>query len=326
MAEKKPNAAPRPIHGVRRSTTPSGVIHVRTYQSGQYVVVGNHLAQHRELSLTAIGLATHILSVPEGTPVDIRSLAERFPEGRDRIASALRELEAHGYLRRVREHTESGRLVTRTYAHHTPVAAPAPLRVAGHPAPTRRTGDRRLSAGTNLPAAPEEDDQPTQPDAPEPAPAPVVAPKPAATPEAHGRPRDPCHDKAVTLLAGLRRTDDRLILSRRDVDRLAPAVTAWFDSGATAAVIHHALTADLPAVLKSPARLLGYRLEALLPVPLPARPAPRPDTGAEAGAGRRRDPLQNCDGCDRAFRAPHPGRCRDCRAARTVPKENACAA
>ncbi|MER6836952.1 hypothetical protein ABT320_23790 [Streptomyces cellulosae] len=82
MAEQKLSAAPRPIQGVRRSTTHSGVTHVRTYQSGQYVVVGNHLAQHRELSLTAIGLATHIFSVPESTPVDIRSLAERFPEGR----------------------------------------------------------------------------------------------------------------------------------------------------------------------------------------------------------------------------------------------------
>ncbi|WP_051848590.1 hypothetical protein [Streptomyces sp. NRRL WC-3725] len=328
MAETKPNAALRPIQGVRRSTTPSGVIHVRTYQSGQYVVVGNHLAQHRELSLTAIGLATHILSVPEGTPVDIRSLAERFPEGRDRIASALRELEAHGYLERVREQTESGRLVTRTYAHHTPLAAaPAPLRVAGRPVAPRRTGERRLSAGANPPAAPEEDDQPTQPDAPEPAPAPAALPKSTATPEEHGRPGDRRYDKAVTLLAGLRRADDRLILSRRDVDRLAPAVTAWFDSGATAAVIHHALTADLPADLKSPARLLGYRLDALLPVPLPARPAPRPDTGAGAGAGRRPDPLQNCDGCDRAFRAPHPGHCRDCRAEQRVLRdESACAA
>ncbi|MFV2120126.1 helix-turn-helix domain-containing protein, partial [Streptomyces sp. Act-28] len=135
MAETKLSAAPRPKRGVRRTTTPSGVIHVRTYQSGQYVIVGNHLAQHHDLSLTAIGLATHILSVPEGTPVDIRSLAERFPEGRDRIAFALRELEAHGYLERVREHTEAGRLVTRTYAHHTPLVArgatsvvPAPLR------------------------------------------------------------------------------------------------------------------------------------------------------------------------------------------------------
>ncbi|MYV43528.1 helix-turn-helix domain-containing protein, partial [Streptomyces sp. SID1328] len=25
-----------------------------------------------------------------------------------------------------------------------------------------------------------------------------------------------------------------------------------------------------------------------------------------------RHPFQNCDGCNRAFRAPEPGRCRDC--------------
>ncbi|MFF9819706.1 hypothetical protein [Streptomyces sp. NPDC014006] len=115
MAEKKPDAALRPVQGLPGSAAPSGVTHVRTDPSGEYVVVGDHLTQHPELSLTAIGLATHILSVPDGTPVDIRTLVERFPEGRERIASALRELEAHGYLRRVREQAESGRLVTRTY-------------------------------------------------------------------------------------------------------------------------------------------------------------------------------------------------------------------
>ncbi|MEV0982453.1 helix-turn-helix domain-containing protein [Streptomyces sp. NPDC049915] len=98
MADKKPDAALRPVRGLPRSTTPSGVTYVRTDPSGEYVVVGDHLTQHPELSLTAIGLVTHILSVPDGTPVDIRTLAERFPEGRERIASALRELEAHGYL------------------------------------------------------------------------------------------------------------------------------------------------------------------------------------------------------------------------------------
>ncbi|WP_217168647.1 helix-turn-helix domain-containing protein [Streptomyces sp. AC512_CC834] len=116
----------RPSPGVRRSNTRSGVVHVRTYQSGQYVVIGHHLAQHHRLSLTAIGLATHILSLPESALVDIRSLAERFPEGRERIASGLRELEEHGYLERVRERSETGRLVTRTYAHHTPERAVAP--------------------------------------------------------------------------------------------------------------------------------------------------------------------------------------------------------
>ncbi|CUW30266.1 hypothetical protein [Streptomyces reticuli] len=329
MAEQKPNAALRPVHGVRRSTTHSGVTHVRTYHSGQYVVVGNHLAQHRELSLTAIGLATHILSVPEGTPVDIRSLAERFPEGRDRIASALRELEAHGYLERVREHTESGRLVTRTYVHHTPVAAaPAPLRMAGRPVAARRTGDRRLGAGTNPPGGHEEDGQPPHPHAPGPAPAPAVPPSPrnpTVAQEEHG-PRDRRYDRAVTLLAGLRRADDRLILSRRDVDRLAPAVTAWLDSGATAAVIHHALTDSLPADLRNPAKLIAYRLDELLPVPLPALPAPSPIVATGSGAAHRPEPFQTCDGCERAFRAPRPGRCRDCRADRTVRDESACAA
>ncbi|MFD7994043.1 helix-turn-helix domain-containing protein [Streptomyces mexicanus] len=358
MAEKKPNAALRSIQGLRRSTTPSGVTHVRTYQSGQYVVIGNHLAQHRELSLTAIGLATHILSVPEGTPVDIRSLADRFSEGRDRIASALRELEAHGYLRRVREHTDSGRLVTRTYAHHTPDAAAtaaAPLRVAGRPAAGRRTVERQSAARTtDVPAASEEDDQvPTrQALAPEPAvrevcatpdPRQALATGPAvlerpvtpntrqasptepAVPEVRATPH-PRHDRAATLLAGLRRTDDRLILSHRDVDRLAPAVTAWLDNGVSAAVVHHVLTDGLPVDLRNPAKLIAYRLDALLPVPLPARPTPAPMTPGEPSAVRRPDPLQNCDGCDRAFRAPQPGRCRACRADGAVPGVSVCAA
>jgi hypothetical protein len=358
MAEKKPNAALRSIQGLRRSTTPSGVTHVRTYQSGQYVVIGNHLAQHRELSLTAIGLATHILSVPEGTPVDIRSLADRFSEGRDRIASALRELEEHGYLQRVREHTDSGRLVTRTYAHHNPdtaATAAAPLRVAGPPAAGRRTVERQSAARTTeVPAASEEDDQAPSRQAPAPDPAvrevcatpdprqasatkpPVLerpvtpntrqasAPEPAV-PEVRATPH-PRHDRAAALLAGLRRTDDRLILSRRDVDRLAPAVSAWLDNGVSAAVVHHALTDGLPVDLRNPAKLIAYRLDALLPVPLPARPTPAPMPPGEPSAVRRPDPLQNCDGCDRAFRAPQPGRCRECRADGAVPGVSVCAA
>ncbi|MES4888232.1 helix-turn-helix domain-containing protein [Streptomyces sp. NPDC096012] len=324
MAEKKPNAAPRPIQGVRASTTPSGVIHVRTYHSGRYVVVGNHLAQHRELSLTAIGLATHILSVPEGTPVDIRTLADRFPEGRERIASALRELEAHGYLERIREHTESGRLVTRTYVHHTPAPAadagsPTPLRLAGRPP---RIHDRRPMAGADVQAAPEEDDQvpPRQPPEPEP-----PAQRPTPTPTASG-PRDPRYDRAAALLAGLRRTDHRLILSQRQVDRLAPAVAAWFEVGATEAAVHHALSAGLPVHMPHPAGVLAYRLDAMRPVPLPPGPVASPSTAKPVGAGGRSAPLQNCDGCDRAFRAPHPGRCRDCRTAWTVPEERVCVA
>lgn len=332
MADKKPIAAPRSNQVVRRSTTPSGVTHVRTYQSGQYVVVGNHLAQHRELSLTAIGLATHILSVPEGTPVDIRSLTERFPEGRDRIAFALRELEAHGYLRRVREHTESGRLVTRTYAHHTPLAAGTTESAGRVRAATACTRPRaHAAAAPEAWEAAQEDDrtgggttaEPVTADAPANAP---DEPAPPPPPTEAAAPADRRREKAVALLAGLRRTDDRLTLSLRDVDRLAPRVIAWFENGATAAVIHRALTADLPVIVKHPAGLLAHRLGELLPPPLPATPPAPPVTDVGSGGALRRHPFQDCDGCDRVFRAPEPGRCRDCRAVPAVVSEALCAA
>ena len=313
MAETKPSPAPRPNHGVRRSTTHSGVTHVRTYQSGHYTVVGNHLAQHRELSLTAIGLATHILSLPEGAPVDIRSLADRFPEGRDRIAFALRELEAYGYLERVRERTESGRLFTRTYAHHTPAGAATP-RVAARvssrpPLPTARTAGGPVAAAEAREASQEDDQASVTSDPPacrEGAPAPPKATGPESSP------RDRQHDRAVTLLAGLRRTDERLTLSQRQLDRLAPAVVAWFAGGASDAVVHRALTVDLPDIMRHPAGVLAHRLGELLPAPLP--PSPPAARANSEGALRRPDPFQTCDGCERAFRAPEPGRCRDCRA------------
>ncbi|MFJ4007949.1 helix-turn-helix domain-containing protein [Streptomyces sp. NPDC090023] len=324
MAEMKPNSVPRRIHEVRRTDTPSGVTHVRAVHPDRFTVVGNHLVQHPALSLTAIGLAAHILSLPEGAPVDIRSLAERFPEGRERIAFALRELETHGYLRRVRERTESGRIATRTYAHHLPVHVPAmpgpaaaPRARRQVPRPSRdvqappqeddRGAGRAEPAPRGMTAVPPVTSAPEAPAAVTPPafPAPADQPDPPAA-DAAPRPRD---DRAVALLAGLRRGDARLTLSRTDVYRLAPAVTAWFDVGATAATVIHTLTAGLPAALERPAGLIAYRLRNQLPLPLPALTAPpaRPATAPH--------PMRNCDGCDRGFRAAEPGRCRDCRVA-----------
>ncbi|SOE12807.1 hypothetical protein SAMN06272775_3797 [Streptomyces sp. 2323.1] len=286
MAEPKPSAAARPYPRVRRTAAHNGVTHIRPYQPDRYTIIGNHLAQHRDLSLTAIGVGTHILSLPEGASVDIRTLAARFPEGRDRIAFALRELEAHGYVERVRERTAEGRVITRTYAHHAP-AAPETADV---------TGPRQGEAGPS--PAPEEPRAPEPPSVPEPV--------PEASPGAH-------HPTARALLVALRRTDDRLTLPERDVRRLAPAVAAWFENGATTAAVHRTLTAALPSDLKNPAGLLAHRLRELLPPPLPVGR----ETPPGFGAGDRRVPLpppfQTCDGCDRAFRAREPGRCRDCR-------------
>lgn len=321
MAEQKPNAAAHPKQGVRRTATHSGVNQMRVHQPTQYVVIGNHLAQHGELSLTAIGLATHILSLPDGALVDIRTLSGRFPEGRQRIAAALRELEEHGYLERVRERSETGKIVTRTYAHHVPE------RVLSSAVGQRRMSLVRGRESVARPAtstAPEpspEDDQP----APAPQQSPsridaaaaarvrVKAPEAAAEDVVRGEDGGPCQEEAVALLAGLRRVDERLVLSARDVNALVPGVVRWFERGATADVVRRVLTSGLPSDMRRAAGVLAYRLVELLPPPLPVAPA---SASVPVRVVGRPEPFQTCDGCERAFRAPQPGRCRDCRSGR----------
>lgn len=93
-----------------------------------------------------------------------------------------------------------------------------------------------------------------------------------------------------------------LELSEDDVRALTPAVAAWLERKAAPAAIRRALTTDLPLPLKYPVKFLEHRLTKRLPPPLP--PTDRSPLY---------DPLQNCDGCDRAFRAPEPGECAECR-------------
>ncbi|MFF9062665.1 helix-turn-helix domain-containing protein [Streptomyces sp. NPDC014882] len=363
MAVTKPIAAPRPVPGVRRSATHSGVTHVRAYQPSHYTIIGNHLAQHRELSLTAIGLAVHILSLPQGAPVDIRSLADRFPEGRDRIAFGLRELEAHGYLERVRERVDGGRFVTRTYAHNAPAStrgraeapgvrdepvvpaapvAPVASIVPAVPVVPVAPVASIVPAVPVVPVAPVASIVPAVPVAPaapvavveavggeaagDSVPEEVPPPSGPSGPSGHEPSSSEHRDKAFALLAGLRRTDDRFTLSRKDVEGLLPAVVAWFDNGASRAAVIHAVTADVPVPLKSPAGFLAHRLREGLPPPLPTPPPYEglPTTSPLASASTPPppwvDPWTDCEGgCTRVFRESVPDKCcRECRARRAA--------
>ncbi|MEU3480420.1 helix-turn-helix domain-containing protein [Streptomyces sp. NPDC033754] len=256
--------------GARRRS--GGVVHDNARHTTRFTVVGNHLAQHGDLSLTAIGLAVHIQSLPTGAQVDIDTLATRFPEGKTRIAASLRELETHGYLRRTRVRTDGGRMVTRTVSCNQPGRtgrgddpSPPPRRTAEKP-PRRRA----------LPAVP----QPVYP-----------------TPD--------LLQTALGVLSGLRREDPRLLISATDAEHLVPGVAAWLERDLTPEAVHRALTCALPPdPLHRPAALLAHRLTAQLP-PLPPFRTPREDPGP-------RHPLQNCDTCDRAYRAPEPGTCTGC--------------
>ncbi|MET9655976.1 helix-turn-helix domain-containing protein [Streptomyces sp. NPDC006510] len=275
MDTQQVSAPSRAVSPVRGGATPtSGVMHVNTRHTSRFTVIGNHLAQHRELSLLAIGLSTYIQSLPAGARIGIKTLAERFPDSEARIAAALRELEAHGYLSRTRERLPNGRVVTRTCSYNQPTGT-----AQRRPAPTPKPRRQAL------------------------VPDPVAAtPPPAPPPPPLPQPRNPLPQylrAATALLTDLHRHAAEITLTEKDVVLLAPAAATWFERGATPAALRHALTHDLPQPLKRPAKLLRYRLTALLPPP----PTPEHPTVL----------LQNCDRCDRAFRSSTPGNCRDCR-------------
>ncbi len=258
----------------------AGVVHDNVRHTESFTVVGNHLVQHKDLSLLAIGLACYIQSVRQGTSVDIKTLAARFPEGPTRIAAGLRELEKHGYLQRTCTRTPTGRIVTRTVSRNRPghSGSGGARETASRPA-ARRAAQEKPPPRKRLPAVP-------QPSCPAPA----------------------LLQAAVDVLTGLRRRDPRLLLSATDAEHLAPGVAAWLEREVAPTAVRHALTENLPnEPLVRPAAFLAHRLTAQLPPPPPFRP-PVPSAAPEP-----RHPLQTCDDCDRAFRGPDPGRCRDCR-------------
>ncbi|MFD9426982.1 MULTISPECIES: hypothetical protein [unclassified Streptomyces] len=178
----------------------SGVIHIVIPHTSRFTVVGNHLAQHPGLSSTAVGIAVRIQSLPQGADVGIKALAARFPEGEIRIAAALRELEAHGYLQRARVRLPSGRIVTRTVFCNQPTALlrprtaapqppPAPLvpAPAPKPEPPAPQADARQApapqADAPQAAAPQAAAALAVPETPGPAPLPEPADRPSAAPE-----------------------------------------------------------------------------------------------------------------------------------------------
>ncbi|MFB7400333.1 hypothetical protein ACFCZR_09180 [Streptomyces rubiginosohelvolus] len=314
----------------------SGVIHITLPHTDRFTVVGNHLAQHPDLSCTAVGLAVRIQSLPQGAKVGIKALAARCKEGEKRIAAALRELEAHGYLRRVRDRLPSGRIITRTVFCNRPAALLHPRRPAEAPpqpakpepapapapVPMQRPAPAPVCHPTAAPPAPE---VPVAPVAPPALSAPLFVPRvpPPTAPKAPRRPLPqpgeltPELDRAATtFLSDLHRHAPQFTLSEDDVRRLVPGVAAWLERAVRPDSIRRTLTDDPPQPLKHPAKLLAHRLTELLP-PVP------PGVDALAALDRPRPrftvtPFQTCEDCDRAFRSPTPGHCRDCRETRAA--------
>ncbi|MYX35347.1 MULTISPECIES: hypothetical protein [unclassified Streptomyces] len=274
----------------RAGTPAAGVVHVRRRLTANFTILSNRLAQ-RPGSAVTVGVGAYLLSVPDGVPVSIDALRAHFTESRERLARALNELEAEGFLERVVVREENGRIRTRTYVHDVPradapaapdgpAAAPAPAPTP--PAPVVPAGACEEAPGTAPEAVPD-------------------GAAPGAHPlGAHPLGEDALGKAAEAVLVSLRVRDSRLLLSRRDIARLSPGVAAWLRLGADPRSIAEALAADLPpALTHRPAGLLAYRLRTGEP------PAAVPPPRAAV-------PWQACDSCERPFRGHAPATCREC--------------
>ncbi|WP_435245278.1 translation initiation factor IF-2 [Streptomyces sp. NRRL F-5630] len=297
----------------------SGVLHVRTRLTSGFTVLANALLQRRGSAVT-VGVAAYIFSLPDGAPVSIAALRAHFTEGEVLISRALRELEAAGYLERRRVRLASGRFRTCTYLHDVPVGGGSGARRrvrqregaerTGGRSP-RHEGRARTRTGESAPIAAAVSSRAHESGAR----AAAVPLHPSVPGEREPVPLDAVDPRALLVLASLRRRDPRLVLSERDAADLSPAIGRWLASGLSASRIADVLTERLPDHFVSrPAALLAFRLR---DTPLAAPPRSSTPTAPAAPVVH---PFHTCDGCERVFRAPKPGRCRDCRSG---PREKA---
>ena len=82
----------------------------RVERNANYTTMCNHHLRDQTLTLKAKGLLSMILSLPDTWNYSVRGLAAISREGVDGIISALKELEAHGYLSRRQLRQPNGKL------------------------------------------------------------------------------------------------------------------------------------------------------------------------------------------------------------------------
>lgn len=88
--------------------TVSNMAVFRVHKTGNYTVMSNHHLQDKDLSLSAKGLLSVILSLPPDWKYSINGLVQISKEGDKAIKSTLDELKKHGYLTVRRINPEHG--------------------------------------------------------------------------------------------------------------------------------------------------------------------------------------------------------------------------
>jgi hypothetical protein len=107
---------------------------VRSKHATDFLIISNTTARDQRLSYTARGILVEILSRPDGWETTADRLVqqarehrgEKHGEGRRAIRAAFVELEATGYMHRVKVRGERGRYTTTVYVTDVPTQYTGP--------------------------------------------------------------------------------------------------------------------------------------------------------------------------------------------------------
>lgn len=99
------------IRSFRQARVVDGMPIFRHKWTANFTIIPNSLIRNSNLKTQDKGLLIHILSLPEDKPLTVQYLCSIEPgNGKDSINSSLKRIEKEGYLRRVPQRDENGRL------------------------------------------------------------------------------------------------------------------------------------------------------------------------------------------------------------------------
>ena len=98
----------------------------RIERTKNYTIMSNYHLRDSRISLSAKGLLSQMLSLPENWDYTLSGLRAINKEGKDAIRTSLRELEQAGYLRRSQTKAPNGRFSKNEYVIYELPQKPEP--------------------------------------------------------------------------------------------------------------------------------------------------------------------------------------------------------
>jgi hypothetical protein len=258
----------------------------RTTPTRGFTPLANTVLQDRRLSLGALGVLVHLLSLKDGTKVDIKSLAAEFQDSQARIAGYFHELVLWGYMiRRKFRDPETREIRTVVSVQSDPlIVVGEDLEVVSVEVVPSLSGPSLADSSASPSGIKTREKTPPQ--------------EPLPFAELGGDDASLSDEQAAgaALLARLGRAEPRLYLGAAEMLPLLPLLAEWKAVGASEALVRQVLSEGLPARIFSVAALMKDRLTRKMP-------------GSSEQPTRRTSDVYSC--CDECHR-PVVGSCGFC--------------